>query len=158
MPRWCPGGAQVRCCGDAGTVLQWLREEAHFLQDGMRVGCLSAEHEREAERGHATAGALSAEGGALSPGARRCGDRMRRTWRAPVAQAAGVVQAGVVRTGSAMHGAGGRAADGVRGTSWVQKERPLVMHEQCCDESCNDAAITTETCDIEENLRSQGYI
>ena len=41
--------------------------------------------------------------------------RWRRTKRTRVAQAAGVVQAGVVRTGC--HGAGGRAADGVRGTS-----------------------------------------
>eukprot|EP00964_Phaeocystis_antarctica_P028471 scaffold16052_cov51-Phaeocystis_antarctica.AAC.2 len=72
MPRWCPG---ARCCGNAGTVLQWLREAAYFLQDGMRVSCFSAEHEGEAVRGHATAGALSAEGGALSRIAgRRCGD------------------------------------------------------------------------------------
>ena len=46
---------------------------------------------------------------------------MWRTRRTRVAQAAGVVQAGVVRTGR--HDAGGRAADGVRGTLWVQKER-----------------------------------
>ena len=45
---------------------------------------------------------------------------MWRTRRTRVAQAAGVVQAGVVRTGR--HDAGGRAADGVRGTLWVQKE------------------------------------
>ena len=36
--------------------------------------------------------------------------RWRRTWRARVGQAAGVVQAGVVRTGR--HGAGGRAGIG----------------------------------------------
>ena len=94
MPRWCPG---ARCCGDAGTVLQWLREAAHFLQDGMRVSCVSAEHEgeEEAERSCAGWGAFSGSG-ALSPG----GDAaMGRTWRARVGQAAGVVQAGVVQTG-----------------------------------------------------------
>ena len=37
-------------------MLQWLREAAHFLQDGMRVGCFSAEHEGEggAEKSCAT--------------------------------------------------------------------------------------------------------
>ena len=71
MPRWCPG---ARCCGDAGTVLQWLREAAHFLQDGMRVGCFSAEHEgeREAERSCDGWGAFSGRRCAFAE--RRCGD------------------------------------------------------------------------------------
>ena len=54
---------------------------------------------------------------------------MWRTRRTRVAQAAGVVQAGVVRTGR--HDAGGRAADGVRGTLWVQKEPRCDVRADC---------------------------
>ena len=75
--------------------------------------------------------------------------RWRRTWRARVGQAAGVVQAGVVRSAG---------ANGVRGTLWVQKERQLVMHEQCFNESCNECCNIKETCDIEENLRYRGKL
>ena len=66
--------------------------------------------------------------------------RWRRTKRTRVAQAAGVVQAGVVRTGC--HGAGGRAADGVRGMScgfrrysWLMLE-PGLHSQTCKSEPC----------------------
>ena len=59
--------------------MQWLREAAHFLQEGMSVSCFSAEYggEGEAERSCEGWGAFSgSEGGALSRIARRrCGDR-----------------------------------------------------------------------------------
>eukprot|EP00964_Phaeocystis_antarctica_P021684 scaffold12055_cov63-Phaeocystis_antarctica.AAC.1 len=111
--RRCPGGAPgARCCGDAGTVLQWLREAAHFLQDGMRVGLLFFCGTRGGgcERSCDGWGAFSGRRCAIAYHRREAMQRWRRTWRARVGQAAGVVQAGVVRTGR--HGAGGRAAGG----------------------------------------------
>ena len=85
---------------------------------------------------------------------------MWRTRRTRVAQAAGVVQAGVVRTGR--HDAGGRAADGVRGTLWVQKEPRCDVRADCYKDIAGflrfllKLAISRRTCDIERNLL-RGY-
>eukprot|EP00964_Phaeocystis_antarctica_P144187 scaffold109914_cov63-Phaeocystis_antarctica.AAC.7 len=95
------------------------RGRTERVRHGCREGSEMARHAVTQGRKGGAGWQLRGSGsGALSPG----GDEaaMRRTRRTRVAQAAGVVQAGVVRTGR--HGAGGRAADGVRGTLWVQEE------------------------------------